>query len=158
MKINKFVIIGLSLIVIILLSNAVSSNSITSSILENESDSSYSYITFLGKVESTSGSPIAGATIEITEDDEDQRTVQGITGLDGSFAITFLFPSGETDTYLVKASKTNYKPQVKEVKIQSIPDIVQVDFTLEKKSRSLNKFPNFLYQFQLFFQQLLKNM
>lgn len=160
MKNNKFAIIGTALIVMILFCNVATSTSINHSKSEKDSNSYYEYILFYGKVETLSGLPIAGATIEITEDDEDQRTVQGVTGLDGSFSITFLFPSGKTDTYSVKASKTNYKTQIKEVKIQSIPDTVFVDFQLEKKSRNLNLFPNFYFfqQFQLFFQQLLKNI
>lgn len=99
---------------------------------------SLQYIVFQGKVESTSGDPLGGVKIEVTEDTQDKpRTYEGYTSvLDGVYAVVFPVPT--VYHYYVKASKDGYQTQIKEVTVQTIPDIVYVDFTLVKKSRSIN--------------------
>jgi len=138
-----YLILAISIIMFLLIGQNVFAISLDKSTTENNGSSTMQWILFTGKVTSSDGNLVGGVTIEITENvSENPRTVKGITdsfGEDkGTFAILFQSPSGDCDTYFVKASKTGWQTQIKEVHIDSIPDIVNVDFTIVKKARTFD--------------------
>ncbi len=142
-KKNLYLILTISVIMLFLIGQNVSAISLDKSMTKNSESSTMQYILFIGKVTSSDGNPIGEVTIEVTEDvPKDPRTFKGKTSSigenKGTFAIFFQFPRGDCDTYFVKASKVGWKTQTKEVHVDSIPDIVNVDFTIVKKARTFD--------------------
>jgi len=139
---KKYMIVVLSLILLLLFGQITTAISIHHHFSNQKNSSivtpSLQYIIFQGTVKSTSGDPICGVKIEVTEDTQNEpRTYEGYTrALDGAYAVVFPVPT--VYHYYVKASKEGYQTQIKEVTVQTIPDTVYVDFTLVKKYRSIN--------------------